>query len=160
MTMFIDDQAMSRLYEKFLRGYYRREHPELHVSSPRIEWDLNSGDDSLLPAMQSDMVLRFQGHTMIIDAKYYGNSMQMHFGKQTVHSANLYQIHTYVKNLAATECNVSGMLLYAATDMKIQPDIDCMIGGNRIMAKTLDLNREFPEIAKTLDDIASMLMDQ
>ncbi len=35
---------------------------------------------------------------LIIDAKYYEHSMQVQFNKHTLHSANLYQIFTYVKN--------------------------------------------------------------
>ena len=44
----------------------------------------------------------------------------------TLHSGNLYQIFTYVKNkdteFGDEPHRVSGMLLYAATDEAIQPD--------------------------------------
>lgn len=67
---------------------------------------------------------------------------------------NLYQIFAYVKNkdaeLRETEHEVSGMLLYARTDEEIQPDIEYRMSGNRISMRTLDLNREFGEIADQL----------
>ena len=48
--------------------------------------------------MQSDIHLQM-GHTvLIIDAKYYSHTTQMQYDKHTVHSNNMYQIFTYVKN--------------------------------------------------------------
>ena len=48
---------------------------------------------------------------------------------------------------------VSGMLLYAATDEAIQPDNSYQMSGNKISVKTLDLKREFSEIAAQLKAI-------
>ena len=75
--------------------------------------------------------------------------------KETLHSGNVYQIFTYVKNQDATGTgNVSGMLLYAKTDEAITPDCSYIMGGNRISVKTLDLKKEFSLIAAQLDKIA------
>ena len=46
------------------------------------------------------------------------------------------------------------MLLYARTDEEIQPDNEYMMSGNKISVKTLDLNRDFSEIAEQLNNIA------
>lgn len=48
---------------------------------------------------------------------------------------------------------VSGMLLYARTDETIQPDNVYQMSGNQISVKTLDLNREFTDIAAQLNAI-------
>lgn len=48
---------------------------------------------------------------------------------------------------------VSGMLLYAGTDEAIQPDNSYRMSGNQISVKTLDLNRDFSEIAAQLNAI-------
>lgn len=49
--------------------------------------------------------------------------MQMQYDKTTLHSGNVYQIFTYVKNQdTANTGNVSGMLLYAKTEEAITPD--------------------------------------
>jgi 5-methylcytosine-specific restriction enzyme subunit McrC len=48
---------------------------------------------------------------------------------------------------------VSGLLLYAKTEEEIQPDNSYLMSGNRISVRTLDLNREFAEIAKQLNEI-------
>ena len=94
---------------------------------------------------------------LIIDAKYYTHTMQTQYDVHTLHSANLYQIFTYVKNKDIEFGNrshtVSGMLLYAATDEAIQPDNSYQMSGNQISVKTLDLNRDFSEIAAQLNAI-------
>lgn len=46
------------------------------------------------------------------------------------------------------------MLLYAKTQEEITPDCVYTIGGNKIGAKTLDLNRDFKHIASALDSLA------
>ena len=47
------------------------------------------------------------------------------------------------------------MLLYAATDEAIQPDNSYQMSGNKISVKTLDLNRDFSEIAAQLNAVVS-----
>ena len=149
-----DEQRMSRLYEKFILEYYRREHPVLKVSSPQVPWALDDGQALMLPVMQTDITLRNGMHTLIIDAKYYSHSMQVSYSAHTIHSANLYQIFTYVKNeqeRLGGSYEVSGMLLYARTDETVQPEGSYLMSGNRIEVRTLDLSGEFSEIAAQLD---------
>ena len=75
----------------------------------------------------------------------------------TLHSNNLYQIFTYVKNkefeLKNCEHTVSGMLLYAQTDEDIIPNNTYQMSGNQISVRTLNLNQDFSRIAESLDDI-------
>ena len=108
-----------------------------------------------LPAMQTDIFLRFHEKILILDAKYYSQTLQQQFHKETLHSANLYQIYTYVKNQdAAHTGNVSGLLVYAKTQEAITPDCLFNLGGNQIGARTLDLNQDFRQITAQLDGIA------
>lgn len=155
---FLDEQRMCRLYEKFILEYYRREFPQLSVSSAQIPWAVDDGMRAMLPVMQSDIMLAYGAKTLIIDAKYYSHSTQMQYDVHTLHSNNLYQIFTYVKNkdagLQETSHEVSGMLLYARTDDIVQPEGIYRMSGNRISVKTLDLNCDFSEIASQLNRIA------
>lgn len=157
---FLDDQRMSRLYEKFILEYFKREHPELDVGAPHINWALDDGVDDMLPTMRSDIVLSLGETTLIIDAKYYSNVMQHQYDTYSIHSHNLYQIFTYVKNREAELARadvpheVSGMLLYARTDEKIQPDVVYKMSGNQISVRTIDLDVPFEDIRKQLDEIA------
>lgn len=154
---FLDEQRMSRLYEKFVLEYYHKEHPEVRAEASFIEWALDDGESDMLPAMKSDITLSCGNRVLIIDAKYYTHTTQQHFDAHTVHSANLYQIFTYVKNkdaaLAGTPHEVSGMLLYALTDEDVQPNNTYRMSGNTISVRTLDLGCEFGEIAKQLDAV-------
>lgn len=157
VATFLDDQRMCRLYEKFILEYYKRHFPELKPKSSAISWQLDSAEKSeLLPAMQSDVMLTFGDRKLIIDGKYYSKSVQKQYGKSTLHSANIYQIFTYVKNEdIGNTGNVSGLLLYAKTEEEITPDMESVMSGNLICAKTLDLNCEFPNLMKQLDNIVS-----
>ncbi len=161
LSSWISDDAMSALYERFLREYYGFHHPELSPGAPTIAWDLNqpSPFSGQLPEMHTDVTLRGGGRTLIIDAKYYGQTMQIgQWGKATIHSGNLYQILTYVKNEdRARDGSVSGLLLYARTDAEAQPELDVVIQGNRIGARTLDLNQPWEKIAAQLEDACSWL---
>ncbi len=159
MMDFFTEQCMSRLYEKFILEYYRREHPRLHASASFIDWVLDDNFSHGLPKMRSDVTLSAGGRVLIIDAKYHTSTMQTYYEKQSVKSQNLYQIFAYVKNKqiaferAEKSVEVSGMLLYAATDEEIQPDFTYRMSGNRISATVLDLDRPFEEIRAQLDGI-------
>lgn len=156
---FIDEQRMSRLYEKFILEYFRREHPEILANASQIPWQLDDDMNAMLPVMQTDITLSKDEKTLIIDAKYYSNTMQTQYDVHTLHSGNLYQIFTYVKNkesqLSSQPHEVSGMLLYARTDEAILPNNTYRMSGNRISIQTLDLDCNFEQIAAQLDAIAS-----
>ena len=49
---------------------------------------------------------------------------------------------------------VSGMLLYAQTDENIQPNNTYWMSGNKITVRTLNLDTEFSEISRQLNEIA------
>ena len=154
-----DEESFPRLYEKFILEYYRQHFPMLHANDKAIGWDIPEETDPamirLLPGMHSDITLRYHGLTLIIDAKFYQHAVASYMDRQMLHSANLYQIFTYVKNEdKAKTGNVSGMLLYAKTTEEAEPFLSVKMGGNQIDVRSLDLNRSFKEIASTLDEIA------
>lgn len=159
LASFFDEQRMNRLYEKFIFEYYTKECPQVKAAAAQIPWALNDSIGTMLPIMQSDIMLTKGNKVLIIDAKYYTHTTQTFYDVHTLHSGNLYQIFTYVKNKDAEFGNrphtVSGMLLYAATDEAIQPDNSYQMSGNRISVQTLDLNQDFSKISKKLDTIAA-----
>lgn len=164
LTSWVSDDAMSSLYERFLREYYTVHHPALSPRASTVNWDYDDAcalGAEQLPAMRTDVTLRGGQRALIIDAKYYGRSMQVgRWGKTTVHSANLYQLLTYVKNAdAKRDGSVSGLLLYARTEAPEQPELDVVIQGNRIGAQTLDLNRPWEHLKGQLEDIVTWLQN-
>ena len=155
---FVDEQRMCRLYEKFILEYYRKEFPEITANASKIDWQLDDGISDMLPVMQTDIMLTYNEKILIIDAKYYSHTTQSQYDTHTLHSGNLYQIFTYVKNKEAElegkpHDKVSGMLLYAKTDEEVLPDNDYVMSGNKISVKTLDLDCEFSQIAEQLNKI-------
>lgn len=157
LASFIDEQRMNRLYEKFILEYYIKEYPSLDTSAAQIKWALDDGIGTMLPVMQSDITLSKGNKVLIIDAKYYTHTTQVQYDLHSLHSNNLYQIFTYVKNkdeeFKEQPHEVAGMLLYARTDETIQPDNEYQMSGNKISVKTLDLNCEFSVITTQLNAI-------
>ena len=169
LQSFVDGQEIHSLYERFIREYYRVECPYLKPVGKYVNWALDDDEDRLLPAMKTDVMLENNGRMLIIDAKYYSNNLQLNglFGRasndkdlrQTIRSAHLYQIFSYVKNMAENQkrngnsCSVAGMLLYAATEQEMPLDIRYQMSGNPIGIRTLDLNCDFKEIQETLRQI-------
>lgn len=151
------DEHMCRLFERFVLEYYRVHHRELSPNPDRIAWNICPEEATMidfLPAMRSDIVLHRGDQTLVIDTKYYSHAMQRHFDKPTIHSANMYQIFTYVKNFDVEDTGkVSGLLLYAKTDEDITPDLSASFGKNRIRVKTLDLNQKFSGITQQLEEL-------
>lgn len=157
LATILDAQSMNKLYEKFILGYYEKECPQVKARASQIAWALDDGADTLLPVMQSDTILTKGNEVLIIDAKYYQHTTQMRYGVHKIYSHNLYQIFAYVKNKDAEfgdkPHKVAGMLLYAATEEEVQPNSVYQMSGNKISVRTLDLNRDFSEIAEQLNGI-------
>lgn len=151
------DEHMCRLYEKFILEYYKRHHPKTNARAAQIDWniDMEKSSVSMLPILQTDIMLDLNDRTLIIDAKYYGKTWQEHYYKKTVHSNNLNQIFTYVVNYDSEATGqVDGMLLYAKTQEEVVPDGQMKYKvGNTIFFKTLDLNQDFEGIKKQLDNL-------
>lgn len=157
----IAEKQMHRLYERFILKYFEKHWKELKPAASQIPWAIDDGYTTMLPIMQSDIMLTSEYSIMIIDAKYYGSTLQKRedWDTRSIHSGNLYQIFTYVKNaaIAHPDKNVSGMLLYARTQESIQPDEKYEMAGNSIYVQTLDLAKDFTHISAQLDAIATQL---
>ena len=150
---FLDDREFYQLYEKFLLAYYQKHFTKLNPRVEQFDWAVE-GEKNFLPKMKTDITLSAGDKVLIIDAKFYSQTLIKNFGKQSISSANLYQIFAYVKNFSAkTLKTVSGMLLYAQTDDLIQPNNIYKICGDTISVKTLDLNQDFAKIQKQLKNI-------
>lgn len=155
---FLDEQRMCRLFEKFILEYYRKEHSEIKATASQIPWQLDDDMNDMLPVMQTDIMLTKNDKVLIIDAKYYAKTLQSQYDVKTLHSGNLYQIFTYVKNkeveLSKGPHEVAGMLLYAKTDEVVLPDNEYKMSGNKVIVRTLDLDSDFAAVASQLDSIA------
>ncbi len=153
-----DERAMNGLFEAFVRNFYRKElKDQYRVSRMNIPWNATPRDEKsgdFLPNMQTDIYLESDNDRLIIDTKYYREALQTYYDKKTIHSNNLYQIYSYLKNYEAVneenkECR--GMLLYPTTFEEISLSYD--MDGHEVSVKTINLNQHWKEIDKSLREI-------
>lgn len=162
MSKYVDDRQMHVLYEKFVLAYYQKHYPELHPMPSEVDWNEDEGYFELLPMMKTDITLKYRGKVTIIDTKFYGRMLQYNqlYGSKTLHSGNLYQIFTYVKNKDIKhDGSVSGVLLYAKTEDEEALDKTYVMSGNRISVKSLDLSQDFNMIKGRLDEVAKGMLE-
>jgi 5-methylcytosine-specific restriction enzyme subunit McrC len=154
---FQDDQRLASLYEKFVVAFYKRE-TTFSVSRPQIKWMVDNEFTEALPVMQTDLVLKKDNKTLIIDAKFHAENMISRFknGRVKQISNNLYQIFAYINNWKSEKDEtVGGMLLYAKTKATTQPNHRYQIKGKTIIITSLDLDQSFDGIKKDLISFAS-----
>jgi 5-methylcytosine-specific restriction enzyme subunit McrC len=131
------------------------------VSSPRIDWDaisVENSDLNFLPEMRTDIVLENSTRKIVIDTKYYREIMSTYFESNTFHSSNLYQIYSYLKNLEVDKEDIrnaesEGLLLYPTVQREY--DQSYIIGGHKIRFATVDLSKEWRVIDLRLKQLIS-----
>lgn len=119
-TAELDDTSLNQIFEKFLFHFYRLEQGEYRVLSETMQWKLHGGDRSLLPSMRTDVSLTHKSkpEKIIIDAKFYKNTLQEFHGKASFHSHNMYQIFTYLMH-QPKEMKVRGILVYPFNGVEV-----------------------------------------
>lgn len=149
-----DDKTMETVFEEFLRNFYRFKQTEFSdVSAAHLDWNAETIDDgslALLPDMRTDIRLRSSTRTIIVDAKYYKDALQEHFGTKKAHSENLYQLLAYLRaeHAARPLHRPKGLLIYPVGDSVI--DANFRIEGFPIRLFTLNLAKPWPEIESDL----------
>jgi 5-methylcytosine-specific restriction enzyme subunit McrC len=148
-----DEDRMNRLFQNFVYNFYKLEQKEFKVTAPRIFWQAASETKEALnhlPVMQTDVCLTKHDRKIILDCKYYRETLQRGQYKRTVHSGHLYQIFSYVKNKELDEGweDCEGILLYPVVNETL--DLSYNIQGHMIRVKTIGLNQDWQKIKKEL----------
>jgi 5-methylcytosine-specific restriction enzyme subunit McrC len=149
-----DERRMRGLFERFIRNFLRREQSAFRVEAEPLRWEITTGspgDLAFLPGMRTDVTLRRPAQTLVIDAKYYKEPLQEHRGRWTVRSGHLYQIFTYLKNIAARgqlTSEIEGLLLYPQSARAL--NLSYQIHGHRVRVRTIDLKQPWPQIRNDL----------
>ena len=152
-----DDRMMARLYESFILNFYKTELKSANVKKERIYWNATSETDpnlKYLPSMETDISIRDNNRTLIIDAKYYSKTFQSYYDKESIHSGNIYQIMSYLENIAPNGGNdekAEGMLLYPVVNKKLRETYT--INDRKIHFCTLDLSRDWHAIRNELMEL-------
>ena len=151
---FRDEGKMPRLYEKFIFNFYAKKQSEYRVTSERIRWSATSDDDpelSMLPSMLTDVSLRSRDRTIILDAKYYKETLSSFHGNKKIHSNNLYQLFAYLQNIALNGGNdehAVGILLYPVIGEEVKAQYELL--GTPIRIETVDLSSDWQNIEAKL----------
>lgn len=146
-----DEVLMRRVFEAFVRNFYRMHCPAYDVRSEILKWPEDVSAHGLLPVMRTDVSLTSPTRRIVIDTKYYSQTLTTHFDRKTFHSANLYQIYAYLRtqeDRGGIYATAEGILLYPAVDIHL--DTSHQMHGHKIRVATLNLDQPWPEIERRL----------
>lgn len=152
-----DEAEMARVFELFVRNFYKAEQSEFSVLPLTIQWDAEASMTSgvgRLPSMFVDVYLRSATRRLIIDTKYYAKALQQSlYGTPSFQSGNLYQVFSYLKNAAADVgfAGCEGMLLYPQVGPRLRDTYQ--IQGHSLTLATINLAQPWQMIADDLIDL-------
>ena len=147
-----DEPLMARLFEQFVRNFYRLEQRRFRVLSETIRWQAATGSAealALLPAMITDTSLEAPDRKIILDTKYYAAALRPRYDQQKLISPHLYQLYAYLQNQPlAPGQQLEGILLYPAATQVV--DVRYTLGGHPVRIVTIDLAQPWEQIAAAL----------
>ena len=155
-----EDKQMARLFEDFVRNFYKIEQSDFKVKRDNIKWNFISESEEysrMLPIMQTDISLHSPARKIIIDTKYYKDAFNTRFTQEKVNSNHLYQLFSYLKNqvsdLEITK-TCEGILLYPAVETGFKLCYKCESHIIKIMS--INLNQDWPLIERDLLELISI----
>jgi 5-methylcytosine-specific restriction enzyme subunit McrC len=118
-----DEKRMALVFQYFVYNFLRIERDDLTVFRKNIQWKAQSSVDpqlSLLPQMQTDISVLSGDREIVIDTKYYRETVSEWHDTPTIHSAHLYQLVSYLMNIKEKGTKVEGMLLYPTVNRSLR----------------------------------------
>lgn len=152
-----DECKMARVFEDFVRNFYRIRKREFRVKPYQLEWQaipLVTNGVGRLPTMRTDVYLENADRRIIIDTKYYADALQQHHGSPSFRSNNLYQLFSYLRNDAVAEPGrplAEGMLLYPQVQHTLNASYN--VHGHQVRLATVNLAAPWPEIESRLAEL-------
>jgi len=153
-----DDGKMNQLFEAFIRNFYRIEQRRFKiVKKETIRWQFEYADTEsfqFLPLMETDITLENDSEKIIIDAKYYRETMAVNYDKERIKSTNLYQLFSYLLNQEDSTLKTktaTGILLYPTIETDY--DLNFKYLGHTIQIRTINLNSNWKSISNRLKEI-------
>jgi 5-methylcytosine-specific restriction enzyme subunit McrC len=152
-----DERKMARVFEDFVRNFYRASQRIFRVKPYQLEWQavpLATNGMGRLPAMRTDIYLENVDRRIIIDTKYYADALQQHHGSPSFRSNNLYQLFAYLRNDAVAEPDLpiaEGVLLYPQVQHTL--DASYVVHGHQVRLATVNLAASWPEIETRLAEL-------
>jgi 5-methylcytosine-specific restriction enzyme subunit McrC len=148
-----DHQQMSRLFQRFVCNFYRIERNDSSIRAEQIAWRVKTRQESALkhlPRMTTDITVGIGDVKLIIDTKYYHETLSTYYDAESIHSGNLYQLLSYLSNAEPGGYErVEGMLLYPVVSTRLRLLYD-ELQGFRVRICTVDLANDWQSIRKEL----------
>lgn len=142
-----DERQMARLFEAFIRNFYKIEMPEIKVYREDLHWQLTGEDLSFLPKMQTDIsIVLSNNQKVIIDTKYYTQTLKTYYNAEKIHAQNMYQLFAYLKN--QEDSTAEGILLYPTVQQNLS--LSYQYESHRIRIETINLNQHWTTIKNDL----------
>ena len=159
-----DDNKMNQLFEAFIRNFYKIEQQKYKtVKKETIKWQFDNTDNEgykYLPQMETDITLENDNKKIIIDAKFYRETMTVNYNKERIKSANLYQLFSYLLNQqdgSSKTQNAKGILLYPTIETEYS--LNFKYYNHNIQIRTVNLNSNWRRISSRLKEIIELGKD-
>ena len=155
-----EEKAMARLFESFVRNFYKIEQSEFTVKREEIKWKCTPEgeiDRQMLPTMLTDISLSSSTRKIIIDTKFYKEAFKAKYTQKKINSNHLYQLFAYLKNqesdLEITK-TCEGILLYPTVENPFK--FFYSYENHRIKVMSINLNQDWGYIRRDLLEMISM----
>ena len=157
---FREEKAMARLFEAFVKNFYKIEQSYFAVTSEVIKWNFITETETnmnMLPVMLTDISLLSPSRKVIIDTKYYKEAFKVKYSKEKINSNHLYQLFSYLKN-QESDSDISksceGILLYPSIGNNFKY---CYNFENHIIkVMSINLNQDWQNIRNDLFQAISL----
>jgi len=153
-----DERKMNQLFEEFIRNFYTIEQKKYPVVKREIiHWNFDSIIEAnlmFLPQMKTDITLENDSIKIIIDTKYYRETMVVNYGKEIIKPENLYQLFSYLLNQqdgTMKTQNATGILLYPTIENEY--NLNYTFNQHQILIRTVNLNSPWENISERLLEI-------
>jgi len=155
INFLITEKNMPYIFEEFIRNFYYFEQKDFKVKREYISWNIDEcfeGNINLLPKMITDITLENDNQKIIIDAKYYKETLVENFDVYKFKTSNLYQIYSYLMNVKTKQNQkLTGILIYPQNGYEI--DASYRLNNLILNIKTIDLSQNWIDIKKRLLDL-------
>lgn len=140
-----NEVQMGYLFEAFVRNFCHRELPRYRVRREYIAWQLSASetDRGYLPRMETDLSLEDDRRKLLVDAKFYAQTLQARYDARKLHAPHLYQLFAYLKNHPSDK-PCEGLLLYPTVRDSLA--LTYHDDRHRIRVATLDLAQDWRRI--------------
>lgn len=150
-----DKRQMARLFERFVANFYRKETPWKVSPQEKIHWDTSTPHE-LLPEMNADAVLRSSCRTVVVECKFYQDTLQLGrwSEKPKLRSHHLYQLSTYMENLRCklpVDGQLVGVIIYPVVNSVLCENL--ILAGNEIRVCTLEMNAPWAQVSLQMKEI-------